>query len=50
MGLWWGIVAGLGAVALLLLVRMRRRFGGELRRVMVEEPAMEAVAVRVASE
>lgn len=49
-GLWWGLVAGLGAVALLLVLRMRRRFGGELRRVMIEEPPMEAVAARLARE
>lgn len=49
-GLWWGLVAGLGAVALLLLLRMRRRFGGELRRVMIEEPGLEAIAARMANE
>ena len=37
-GLWWGLVGGLGAVALLLLLRIRYRFGGELRRVLLEAP------------
>ena len=32
-GLWWGLVAGLGAVALLLVLRVGRRLGGELRRM-----------------
>lgn len=36
-GLWWGLVAGLGAVALLLLVRVRHRFGRELRRLVLDE-------------
>jgi MATE family multidrug resistance protein len=36
-GLWWGFVAGLGAVAVLLMLRIRRRFAGELRRVVVDE-------------
>jgi MATE family multidrug resistance protein len=36
-GLWWGLVVGLGAVALLLLARMRRRFGGTLRRVVIDD-------------
>ena len=34
-GLWWGLVAGLGAVALLLVLRVWRRLAGELRRVDV---------------
>jgi MATE family multidrug resistance protein len=36
-GLWWGLVAGLGAVAALLLVRIRHRFGRELRRIVIED-------------
>jgi len=36
-GLWWGLVAGLGAVAILLLLRIHHRFGKELRRVMIDE-------------
>lgn len=34
-GLWWGLVAGLAAVASVLVVRVRRRFGGELRRLVL---------------
>ncbi len=34
-GLWWGLVVGLAAVALFLLARIRRRFGGELRRLVL---------------
>lgn len=36
-GLWWGLVAGLGAVALLLLARMRARFRGSLVRMIIDE-------------
>ncbi len=35
-GLWWGFVAGLAAVATFLVLRVRVRLGGELRRVHVE--------------
>jgi MATE family multidrug resistance protein len=35
-GLWWGFVAGLGAVAIFLLLRVRLLMGRELRRVVVE--------------
>ncbi len=35
-GLWWGLVAGLGSVAILLLMRVRHRFGGEIERLAVE--------------
>lgn len=38
-GLWWGLVVGLFAVATFLLVRVRARFGRELRRVVVEDEA-----------
>ncbi|MSR36512.1 MAG: MATE family efflux transporter [Gemmatimonadetes bacterium] len=34
-GLWWGLVAGLAAVAFFLLARIRRRFGGELKRLVL---------------
>ena len=34
-GLWWGLVVGLAAVALFLLARVRRHFGGELRRLVL---------------
>ena len=33
LGLWWGMAAGLGAVALFLLVRVRIRFGRDLTRI-----------------
>lgn len=36
-GLWWGLVVGLAAVALLLLIRVRSRMGRDLRRLIVEE-------------
>ena len=35
-GLWWGLAAGLGAVAVLLLLRVRIRLAGEPGRVRVE--------------
>jgi MATE family multidrug resistance protein len=38
-GLWWGFVAGLAAVAFLLLIRMRHRFRGELVRVALDDAA-----------
>jgi MATE family multidrug resistance protein len=39
-GLWWGFVAGLGAVALFLTARVRWRLGGELVRLELERPAV----------
>jgi multidrug resistance protein, MATE family len=36
-GLWWGLASGLGVVAVLLLLRVGRRFSGELRRLVMEE-------------
>ena len=35
-GLWWGLVGGLAAVAVILLARVKHRFGRELRRVVIE--------------
>ena len=35
-GLWWGLVAGLAAVALLLLIRVRVRLGRALHRVVID--------------
>ena len=35
-GLWWGLVAGLAAVSMVLLVRLYIRFGGPLTRVHVD--------------
>jgi len=36
-GLWWGIVVGLAAVAAILLGRVRVRLGRSMRRVMIDE-------------
>jgi MATE family multidrug resistance protein len=36
-GLWWGLVVGLAAVAFLLLFRVRRRMGRDLRRIVIDE-------------
>lgn len=38
-GIWWGLVAGLAAVALALGWRVHHRLGGELRRVVIDAPA-----------
>jgi MATE family multidrug resistance protein len=38
-GLWWGLVAGLAAVGLLLLARVRVRLRGEVARVAIEHRA-----------
>lgn len=38
-GLWWGIVVGLAAVAIILLARVRVRLGRSMRRVLVDEVA-----------
>ena len=37
LGLWWGMAAGLGAVSVFLLMRVRVRFGRDLRRLHLEE-------------
>ena len=39
-GLWWGFVAGLGAVASLLLLRVRNRMHGTIERTTVEADVM----------
>jgi MATE family multidrug resistance protein len=36
-GLWWGLVVGLAAVAFLLLIRVRKRMGRDLRRIVIDE-------------
>jgi len=36
-GLWWGIVVGLAAVATFLLVRVRMRLARAMRRVIIED-------------
>ncbi|MCG6925379.1 MAG: MATE family efflux transporter [Acidobacteria bacterium] len=35
-GLWWGVVAGLGSVAVFLLTRVAWRFRGDLSRIQVD--------------
>jgi MATE family multidrug resistance protein len=40
-GLWWGLVAGLAAVALFLLARTRTRLARPLARVLVDDPERE---------
>jgi multidrug resistance protein, MATE family len=42
LGLWWGLVAGLGAVAILLLLRVRARFRGPLDRVIIDDADLAA--------
>jgi MATE family multidrug resistance protein len=36
-GVWWGLAIGIGVVGVLLLVRMRRRFGRDLRRLVIDD-------------
>ena len=36
-GVWWGLALGIGVVAVLLLFRIRRHFGRELRRLVMDE-------------
>ena len=38
-GLWWGLVAGLAAVAFFLLARIRVRMRRELRRIVIDDDA-----------
>lgn len=40
-GLWWGFVAGLAAVAIFLLLRIRSRFTSELRRIVIDDHVFE---------
>jgi Na+-driven multidrug efflux pump len=35
-GLWYGLVASLGTVAILLLLRIRHRFGRDLPRLIID--------------
>lgn len=37
-GIWWGLAIGIGAVALLLVARVRTRFGRALRRLAIDDP------------
>jgi MATE family multidrug resistance protein len=43
-GLWWGLVVGLAAVAVLLLLRTRARFRREIRRVVIDHTGEMEVA------
>ena len=36
-GVWWGLATGIGVVAVLLLFRIRRRFGRSLRRLVIDD-------------
>jgi len=36
-GVWWGLALGIGVVGVLLMFRIRRRFGRELRRLVIDE-------------
>jgi multidrug resistance protein, MATE family len=44
-GLWWGLVAALAAVALFLVVRVRVRMRRDLTRIMIDDDAPPATAV-----
>lgn len=37
-GLWWGLVVGLGTVAVVQLLRVRSRLAGPIRRVVIDRP------------
>jgi MATE family multidrug resistance protein len=41
-GLWWGLVAGLAAVAIILLARVRSRMRGAVTRIDLDAPAIPA--------
>jgi hypothetical protein len=41
---WWGLALGIGIVAILLLRRIRIRFGRELRRLVIDEPEQQQVS------
>jgi MATE family multidrug resistance protein len=43
-GLWWGLVIGLAVVAGVLLLRVRSRFRGEVRRLHIERPIPGSLA------
>ena len=44
-GVWWGLAIGIAIVALLLLSRIRVRFGKVLRRVVIDDPDTETKLV-----
>ena len=39
-GLWWGLAAGLGAVAILLFIRVRRLLARGVGRVVIDDPGV----------
>lgn len=41
-GLWWGLVAGLAVVAVVLNARMVQRLSGDLSRVVIDEPVPQS--------
>jgi MATE family multidrug resistance protein len=43
-GVWWGLAIGLGVVAILLLRRLLIRFGGALKRVVIDDTDMAPVS------
>ena len=43
-GVWWGLAIGLGVVAILLLRRLRIRFGRALKRVVINDTDMAPVS------
>jgi MATE family multidrug resistance protein len=46
-GLWWGLVLGLVAVALFLVIRLRHKLRQPLRRVQLEAPAVAPSVLEV---
>lgn len=44
-GLWWGLVAGLGIVAIILVLRVRSRLRGSLERVMIDADPAQGLQV-----
>ncbi len=42
LGLWWGFVAGLGAVAAFLIVRIAFRLSGEISRLVIDERKIDS--------
>ena len=43
-GLWWGLAVGLGAVAILLFIRVRRLLARGVGRVVIDEPGASRAA------
>jgi MATE family, multidrug efflux pump len=41
-GIWWGLAIGIGVVAILLALRVRRRFGGALRRLVIDDDTVSS--------